>query len=302
MSNPLEVLLLDDEAIVGKRLKPAIEKINCNVEVFQDPKLAVERINEKEFDIVVTDIYMDDMDGMQVLDIVLKKSSRTKVIMITGYAMISLARDAMEKGAFDFIAKPFNPNDLRVVIAKAAKALGSSIDLNALLKKQELIYMRRAARIVEAMHARIFNKIEPGMRKSDLVAEIYDAGIRGADGVKTEQLGVSATLLADFGAVSQETVLAMAAGCRQRIGADYSVAVSGISGPDGGLPDKPVGTTWVAVATPVIAYARRYRFPADRERNRLLTVAAAVDSLRRVLEFGDEQSPWLPSDSWCRPS
>jgi len=137
MSNPLEVLLLDDEAIVGKRLKPAIEKINCNVEVFQDPKLAVERINEKEFDIVVTDIYMDDMDGMQVLDIVLKKSSRTKVIMITGYAMISLARDAMEKGAFDFIAKPFNPNDLRVVIAKAAKALGSSIDLNALLKKQE---------------------------------------------------------------------------------------------------------------------------------------------------------------------
>ncbi len=137
MSNPLEVLLLDDEAIVGKRLKPAIEKINCNVEVFQDPKLAAERINEKEFDIVVTDIYMDDMDGMQVLDIVLKKSSRTKVIMITGYAMISLARDAMEKGAFDFIAKPFNPNDLRVVIAKAAKALGSSIDLNALLKKQE---------------------------------------------------------------------------------------------------------------------------------------------------------------------
>ncbi len=137
MSNPLEILLLDDEAIVGKRLKPAIEKINCNVEVFQDPQLAVERINEKEFDIVVTDIYMDDMDGMQVLDIVLKKSSRTKVIMITGYAMISLARDAMEKGAFDFIAKPFKPDELRVVIAKAAKALGSSIDLNTLLKKQE---------------------------------------------------------------------------------------------------------------------------------------------------------------------
>ena len=106
MSNPLEVLLLDDEAIVGKRLKPAIEKINCNVEVFQDPKLAVERINEKEFDIVVTDIYMDDMDGMQVLDIVLKKSSRTKVIMITGYAMISLARDAMEKVPLILLPNP----------------------------------------------------------------------------------------------------------------------------------------------------------------------------------------------------
>jgi len=52
----------------------------------------------------------------------------------------------------------------------------------AVKSKQELIYMRRAAKIVEAMHARIFDKIEPGMRKSDLVAEIYDAGIRGAGG------------------------------------------------------------------------------------------------------------------------
>ena len=52
----------------------------------------------------------------------------------------------------------------------------------AVKSAQELDYMRRAARIVEAMHARIFEKIEPGMRKNDLVAEIYDAGIRGADG------------------------------------------------------------------------------------------------------------------------
>lgn len=131
MSNPLEILLLDDEAIVGKRLKPALEKMGCQVEVFLDPKLAVERIQKKEFDIVVTDIYMDDMDGMQVMEMVHKKSSRTKVIMITGYAMISLARDAMEKGAFDFIAKPFKPDGLRQVIAKAAKALGADINFES---------------------------------------------------------------------------------------------------------------------------------------------------------------------------
>jgi nicotinamide-nucleotide amidase len=123
-----------------------------------------------------------------------------------------------------------------------------------------------------------------------------------ADEVKTEQLGVPAELLVDAGAVSEATVLAMADGCRKRIGTDYALAVSGISGPDGGSPDKPVGTTWVAIATPTKVFARRYRFPADRQRNRLLTVAAAVDSLRRVLEFGDEQPPWQPSDSWCRPS
>ncbi len=123
-----------------------------------------------------------------------------------------------------------------------------------------------------------------------------------ADEVKTGQLGVPRDLLSDKGAVSQETVLYMAAGCRQRIGTDYAVAVSGISGPDGGTTDKPVGTTWIGIATPEAVFARKYRFPSDRERNRLLTVAAAVDSLRRVLELGDGDPPWQPTDSWCRPS
>ena len=128
MSQPLQILLLDDEPIVGKRLKPALTKIGCEVEVFQDPISALTRIKEKTFNIVVTDIRMDEMDGMQVLEHVLAKSPDTKVIMITGYAMIALAREAMEKGAFDFIAKPFKPDDLRKVISKAAEALGSPID------------------------------------------------------------------------------------------------------------------------------------------------------------------------------
>ena len=127
MAEGLEVLLLDDEPIVGKRLKPALAKIGCNVEVFEDPKKALERIDQKDFDIVVTDIRMDEVDGLQVLEHVRQSSEQTKVIMITGYAMMSVAREAMEKGAFDFIAKPFKPDDLRKVIAKAAKELGSNI-------------------------------------------------------------------------------------------------------------------------------------------------------------------------------
>ena len=118
-----EVLLLDDEPIVGKRLKPALEKVGYEVEVFKDPVAAQERIKEKEFDIVITDICMPNVDGIQILDEVAQQSSRTKVIMITGYAMMEMARQAMEKGAFDFIAKPFKPDDLREVVAKAAEAL-----------------------------------------------------------------------------------------------------------------------------------------------------------------------------------
>lgn len=120
----IDVLLVDDEAIVGNRLKPALTKIGCQVEVFEDSKEALKRIDEKEFDIIVTDIMMADVNGIQLLEYAQKKSTRTKVIMITGYATEALAREAMAKGAFDIISKPFRPNDLREVIAKAAKALG----------------------------------------------------------------------------------------------------------------------------------------------------------------------------------
>lgn len=124
MEERLDVLLLDDETIVGNRLRPALAKVGCNVEVFEDPKKALNRIQEKEFDIIVTDIMMADVNGIEVLEQVRKRSNRTKVIMITGFATAPLAREAMDKGAFDIIAKPFRPNDLRAVIANAAKALG----------------------------------------------------------------------------------------------------------------------------------------------------------------------------------
>jgi DNA-binding NtrC family response regulator len=126
MERKLKVLLLDDEPIVGKRLKPAVETMGFEVEVYEDPKKALSRIDEKAFDIVVTDIRMDDIDGLEVLEHVKKRYPATKVIMITGYAMMALAREAMEKGAYDFIAKPFTPEELRKAISKAAESLGTS--------------------------------------------------------------------------------------------------------------------------------------------------------------------------------
>ena len=67
MGRPLEILILDDESMVGQRLKPALEKEGYRVETFTAPKEAVARLEEKNFDIVVTDIRMEELDGMQVL-------------------------------------------------------------------------------------------------------------------------------------------------------------------------------------------------------------------------------------------
>jgi len=125
MSDPLSVLLVDDEPIVGKRLKPALEKNGYHVEAFETGATALERIAQRDFDIVVTDIRMEPIDGLKVLDAALKKNSRTRVIVITGYATVELAREALSKGAFDVIAKPFRPDDLRDAIAKAVRALES---------------------------------------------------------------------------------------------------------------------------------------------------------------------------------
>ncbi len=120
----LEVMVVDDEPIVGKRLKPALTKYGYDVEVFDNPIKAIERFDEKEFDVVVTDLRMENLNGIQVLEHVTAKSGRTKVIFITAYATVENAREALVKGAFDFIAKPFRPNDLRMAIAKAALSLG----------------------------------------------------------------------------------------------------------------------------------------------------------------------------------
>ena len=120
----LVVMVVDDEPIVCKRLKPALSKFGYDVEVFEDPTKAMARFDEKVFDIVVTDLRMETLNGIEVLERVMSKSVKTKVIFITGYATVENAREALVKGAFDFIAKPFKINDLRMAITKAALSLG----------------------------------------------------------------------------------------------------------------------------------------------------------------------------------
>ena len=124
MDKKLHIMIIDDEPIVGKRLKQALRKFRIDVEVFEDSEIAIDRLKDKNFDIVVTDIRMDKVDGIQILEDVLEHSGQTKVIIITGYATIEIAQEALAKGAFDFIAKPFKPDDLRTVINKAALSLG----------------------------------------------------------------------------------------------------------------------------------------------------------------------------------
>ena len=100
-----------------------------------------------------------------------------------------------------------------------------------------------------------------------------------ADSAKVALLGVAPELLAAQGAVSEAVARAMAAGLRARLGADLVLSITGIAGPGGGTPGKPVGTVWIGLVGPGVSQAARHRFAGDRETVRLAAAAAALGML-----------------------
>ena len=110
-----------------------------------------------------------------------------------------------------------------------------------------------------------------------------------ANEVKAEALGVPATVLERHGAVSAETAAAMAAGARERLGADAAIATTGVAGPGGGTPEKPVGLVYTAVSGPMGARVDELRLPGSREEIRTRSAVLSLHSLRRLLAHSTEE-------------
>ena len=123
LTKPRRLLVIDDEVIVGKRLLQVFGKMGFNVEVFKSPLPAMEAAERHPFDIVVTDLKMAEMDGLEVLTRVKKINPATRVIIITGYAQPETEKEAFEKDVFDFIPKPFRLEQLKEAILLAVKEL-----------------------------------------------------------------------------------------------------------------------------------------------------------------------------------
>ena len=105
-----------------------------------------------------------------------------------------------------------------------------------------------------------------------------------SDDLKRDTVDVPADVLAAHGAVSAQVAMAMASGGRQRTGADMAVSVTGIAGPDGGSPAKPVGLTYVAVADGNEATVRRHLWSGDRAENKRRSAVAALELLLERIE------------------
>ncbi len=101
--------------------------------------------------------------------------------------------------------------------------------------------------------------------------------------IKTSILDVKEDTLAAHGAVSEQTVTGMALGVKKKFNTDFAIAVSGVAGPDGGTDQKPVGTTWIAVAGPDVLIAEKYLFGKDRQRNIRVAAVTALNKLRLMM-------------------
>jgi nicotinamide-nucleotide amidase len=115
-------------------------------------------------------------------------------------------------------------------------------------------------------------------------SEVFAGGVTCyANRLKTELLGVPAELLAEHGAVSEAAARAMAEGARARLGVDLAVSVTGVAGPAGGTPEKPVGTVWFGVASPGGTESKRVIFLGSRSEIRERAAQTALFLLHRRL-------------------
>lgn len=113
------VLVLDDEKNIVTVLKAILEKRDYQVEGFTDPREALDAMRKKRFDAAITDLYMPDIDGMAFLEEVKRLYSGVPVVMITAFGTVDSAVDAIKKGAFDYVTKPFEQSEIVSVVQKA---------------------------------------------------------------------------------------------------------------------------------------------------------------------------------------
>lgn len=121
MEKPVEVLIIDDEPIVCERLAEFLKSKGLQVEAFSDSDQAVARMEEKDFDVVVTDLKMPGPSGMDILRLIRQKQPGTVGILITAYGQFEDVRQAEVLDAFEVVHKPFQMAELHRLVLKAAK-------------------------------------------------------------------------------------------------------------------------------------------------------------------------------------
>jgi DNA-binding NtrC family response regulator len=112
-------LVIDDEETMRDSCRQTLSRDGNRVEVAEDGLTGLAILEKESFDLVILDLKMPGLSGMEVLKKIKEGDSEVMVIVITGYATVEAAVEAMKRGAYDFISKPFTPDSLRVIVKRA---------------------------------------------------------------------------------------------------------------------------------------------------------------------------------------
>jgi DNA-binding NtrC family response regulator len=121
MDKAVRVLIVDDEEVIREGSRKALETRGYLVKGAEDGEAALRAVDEAPFDIALLDLKLPGMDGLEVLRSLKEKDESLVIVVITGYPSIESAVEAMRLGAYDYIAKPFTPDELRLVVSRAAE-------------------------------------------------------------------------------------------------------------------------------------------------------------------------------------
>ncbi len=119
----LKLLVIDNEAAHARAMTESLEKVGYTCEVATSGPEAAGLVERETYDIIITDMVMNDVDGMKILKLARERLPDCEVVMVTGHATVPVAVEAMQKGAFNFLEKPITPNRLRAIAEKAAEAV-----------------------------------------------------------------------------------------------------------------------------------------------------------------------------------
>ena len=128
--SPVRILIVDNDKDLARTMTESLERVGFECTCATSGVEGVERIEGHNFDIIVTDLMMNDVDGMEILKKAKETQEHCEIIMVTGHASVPRAVEAMREGAYNFLEKPITPKRLQVAAAKAAESVQ--------LKKQNL--------------------------------------------------------------------------------------------------------------------------------------------------------------------